>query len=69
MVMPLMSQTLPTIVGMGVVSRTTEVMFNKHGRRIKGIKSKTKSKGRTVKIYRGSRGGTYVIRHGKKIYI
>ncbi len=29
MVTPLMTTTLPTIVGMGVVSRTTETMFRR----------------------------------------
>ncbi len=64
MVSPIMTTTLPTIVGMGVVSETTRVMFDKRGRRIKG-----RSKGRAVKVYRGSRGGRYVIRKGRKIYI
>ena len=41
MVSPLMTSTLPTIVGMGVVSRTTEVMFDKHGRRIKAKRPKS----------------------------
>ena len=29
MVTPIMTQTLPTVIGMGVVSRTTETMFGK----------------------------------------
>jgi len=41
----LMTQTLPTIVGMGVVSRTTETMLGKKGKRSKG---KVRSKSGTV---------------------
>jgi len=40
----LMSTTLPTIIGMGVISRTTEVMFDEQGRRVspsRVAKSKT----------------------------
>jgi len=66
MVMPIMTQTLPTIIGAGVVSRTTETLFDKHGRR---IKSKGKSGGRAVKVHKGPRGGKYVIRKGRKVYI
>lgn len=36
MVNALMNTTLPTIVGMGVVSRATEIMFDRSGRRIGG---------------------------------
>ena len=32
MAYPIMTSTLPTVVGMGVVSRTTETMFGKGGR-------------------------------------
>jgi len=32
MTMPIMTQTLPTIIGMGVVSRTTETMFGRRGK-------------------------------------
>ena len=32
MVTPLMTQTLPTIIGMGVVSRTVEQVFKRNGR-------------------------------------
>ena len=58
----LLSTTLPTIVGMGVVSQTTQTMFGK-GRRGK------KGKQRKFKIYQGKRGGQYVIRKGRKVYI
>jgi len=59
----IVSQTLPTVVGMGVVSKTTETMFGKKGRKGKA------RKGKTIKVYRGRRGGTYVIRKGRKIYL
>ena len=36
MVNPLMTTTLPTVLGMGVVARTTETLFDRRGRRIKG---------------------------------
>ena len=59
----IMTQTLPTVIGMGVVSKTTETMFAKRG-------SKTKNgKERKIKIYRGKRGGNYIIKKGRKIYI
>ena len=61
----LISTTVPTLVGMGVVSKTTETMFGK-GKRDR--KSKV-SRGRMVKIHQGPRGGKYVIRKGRKIYI
>jgi len=59
----IMTQTLPSIVGMGVVSRATETTLGKKGRRAKA------RKGKTIKVYRGRRGGTYVIRKGRKIYL
>lgn len=62
----IMSTTLPTVVGMGVVSKTTETMFGKRGRRIKG---KSKPKGRTVKVHKGPRGGRYILKNGRKIYV
>jgi len=62
MVTPLMTSTLPTIIGMGVVAQTTQAMFGK-GR------SKGKQKKRKFKIYQGKRGGQYVIRKGRKVYI
>lgn len=57
----ILSTTLPTIIGMGVVSKTTDTMFAK-----KGIKH---GKGKTFKIYQGKRGGKYVVRRGRKIYL
>ena len=63
----IMSTTLPTVVGMGVVARTTEIMFDKYGRR---TTSKKKAVRRVrARVYKGSRGGKYVIRKGHRIYI
>lgn len=65
----LMNQTLPTIVGMGIVSRTTDTMFGRG--RVKprpGRKPTVKMfKGRAV--HKGKRGGTYIIKKGRKIYL
>jgi len=63
MVYNLMDHTLPTIVGMGVVSRTTETMFGKgkraRGRRAKMIKRASKSAANPSRpktfLYRGRR--------------
>jgi len=63
----IMSTTLPTVVGMGVVSRTTDTMFGGKGRRRATIR--TRSKGRTIRVYRGARGGHYVMRKGRKVYV
>jgi hypothetical protein len=72
MVNPIMTETLPTIIGIGVVSRTTETMFDRRGRRIR-VRGKSRPKSKqsrsVLKIHRGSRGGKYLIRHGRKIYI
>jgi len=56
----LLSTTLPTVVGMGVVAQTTQTMFGKKGR---------KGKQKKFKIYQGKRGGRYIIKKGRKIYI
>lgn len=56
---------LPAIVGMGVVSRATDTMF---GRREKG-KVKTKVKSRKPKVCKGPRGGKYIMRKGRKVYV
>ena len=58
----LLTTTLPTVIGMGVVAQTTQTMFGK-GRRGK------KEKQRKFKIYQGKRGGQYIIRKGRKVYI
>ena len=60
----LMASTLPTIVGMGVVTKTVETTMGG-----KKKKSSRNEKKRTIRIYQGKRGGTYVIRKGQKVYI
>ena len=61
----IMTSTLPTVVGMGVVSRSTETMFGRGRRRA----SKSRPRKDKFKIYRGKRGGQYILRKGRKIYI
>jgi len=61
----IMTTALPTIIGMGVVSKTTETMFGKEKRRADG-KRPRKTK---FKIYQGKRGGRYILKKGRKIYI
>ena len=67
----IVSETLPTLIGMGVVSQTTQTMFGKNGRRRAATRtSRAKSgKGRTFKIYQGKRGGKYIMKKGRRIYI
>jgi len=63
-----MSTTLPTIVGMGVVSRTTDTMFRKGGRR-RASRSTKSSKRRTPVVHTGPRGGKYIMKRGRRVYI
>ena len=62
----IITSTLPTIIGMGVVSKTAEVALTPRGRR---AAAKRRAKGRLPKIYRGPRGGRYIIKRGRKVYI
>jgi hypothetical protein len=59
----MMTHTLPTLVGMGVVARVAEKTLG--GRSSRG-KSKPKRK---PKIHKGPRGGKYIIRKGRKVYV
>lgn len=61
----IMTSTLPTIVGMGVTSRAIDTTL---GRQSRGKRPRSR-KGKTIKVYRGSRGGEYVMRKGRRIYI
>lgn len=61
----IMTETLPTVVGMATVTRVTETTLGRGGRRV-GKKSKSVKR---VKIYQGKRGGRYILRKGRKIYI
>jgi len=63
----IMTQTLPTVLGMGVVSKSTETMFGKNGRR-RGTKSQYRSVGRR-RVYTGKRGGKYVMKNRRRVYI
>jgi hypothetical protein len=68
----LMSQTLPTIIGMGVVAHTTNTMFGR-GRRKAASKSRAKARpsnrSKGPVIHRGPRGGRYIIRRGRRVYL
>ena len=65
----LMTTTLPTIVGMGVVSRTTDTMFGQ-GKRKGGRRSpKATNKRKGPKIHTGPRGGRYIMKRGRRVYI
>jgi hypothetical protein len=74
MVNPIITQTLPTLVGMHVVSHTTDTMF---GRRGSHSQSRNKQKhgdtiivgNRVYKLHTGDRGGRYYVRKGRKIYV
>ena len=65
MVNPLMTTTLPTIIGMGVVSKSTDTLFGKGGRR---RTRKVKSPAR-LRIHTGKRGGKYIMKKGRRVYI
>ncbi len=58
-----MTETLPTIIGMAVVSQTVQTTFGK------GRGGRKRVKREKYKIYRGSRGGKYILKRGKRIYI
>ena len=70
----IVSTTLPTIIGMGVVSETTKTMFGKRGSR---SRSRARQKhgdtimvgNRVYKLHTGDRGGKYYVRKGRKIYV
>jgi hypothetical protein len=67
---PLMSQTLPTLVSMGIVSRTAEIALTPRGRRaVAKYRGKSKGKSKRPLIHKGSRGGRYIIRRGRRVYI
>jgi len=70
----LISTTVPTLVGMHVVSKSTETLFGRRGRR---SQSKARQKhgatvmvgNRVYKLHSGERGGRYYVRKGRKIYV
>ena len=71
----LMSNTLPTVIGMGIVSQTTQTMFGRGKSRTTTRKRKTTTKrvaitkigGRAV--HKGKRGGTYIVKNGRRVYL
>ena len=64
MVTPIMTTTLPTVIAMGVTSRAIDTTLGKQSRG-----GKKRSKRDTIKVYRGPRGGRYIIRKNRKIYL
>ena len=69
MTTPLMTSTLPTIVGMGVVSRTTDTMFGRRERNGRRRPAKNTSKRKGPMVHIGPRGGKYIMKRGRKVYI
>jgi len=66
----LISTTVPTLVGMGVVSKTTETMFGKNGRRRATTRTtRAKSQAGSRRVHTGERGGKYIMKKGRRIYI
>lgn len=68
----LMTTTLPTLVGMHVVSKSTETLFGKGKRRTTTRSTRTsrvKSQVGSRKVHTGKRGGKYIMKKGRKIYI
>jgi len=63
---PIMTQTLPTVISMGVVGRTAEIALTRRGGR---AAAKHRTKGKRPKIHKGPRGGRYIIKRGRKVYI
>jgi hypothetical protein len=63
----LMTTTLPTIVGAHVVSSATETMFGKGKRRATSRRAKPRVGGRVV--HQGKRGGKYIMKKGRRVYI
>jgi len=64
----LMGTTLPSIVGMGVVSKSTETLFGK-GRRRATTTRRAKSQAGSRKVHTGKRGGKCIMKKGRRIYI
>lgn len=64
----IMSTTLPTIIGMGVVSETTRIMFDRKTGKKKVVTVRKRTT-RSFKVHQGKRGGKYVMKKGRRIYI
>ena len=70
----IVSTTLPTIIGMHVVSESTKTLFGKRGShnrsRVRQKHGNTIAVGnRVYKFHTGNRGGRYYIRKGRRIYV
>ena len=67
----IMTTTLPTVIGMGVVSKSTDTMFGKgkRGATSRRATRRTKSTVGVRKVHTGKRGGKYVMKKGRRIYI
>jgi hypothetical protein len=49
---------------MGVVSETTRIMFDKKTGKRRVVKTRTR-----FKVHQGKRGGKYIMKKGRRIYI
>jgi len=69
----IITQTLPTLVSMGVVSRAVDTTMGRRGAVRRGRRASLrgkKVKGRPgPKIHKGSRGGRYIMKKGRRVYI
>ena len=63
----IVSTTLPTVIGMGVVSKTTDTMFGRRRRRATRSSKARRVGGRVV--HQGKRGGKYIMKNGRRVYI
>jgi len=60
----IMSTTLPTVISMGVVAETTRIMFDKKTGKRRAVKTRKR-----FKVHQGKRGGKYIIKNGRRVYI
>ena len=60
----LMSTTLPTVISMGVVAETTRIMFDKKTGKKRVVKVRKR-----FKVHQGKRGGKYIMKNGRRVYI
>jgi len=65
----LMNQTLPTIIGMGVVSHATDTLFGRRRPKANPNNWRPTKKYKGHVVHKGSRGGKYIIKNGRKVYI
>ena len=66
----ILSTTLPTVIGMGIVSETTRTMLGKRGRRRTTTRNaRTRSQAGSGRVHTGKRGGKYRMKKGRRVYI